>query len=284
MPIPTAITDLSTTAASNYPAGTEAPNVIDDTLRAHAAFIAQLRDGPVTLAAGSVSAPAYAFAGDANNGWYAPSADTQAWSLGGAEAMRLSSTGLGLGIAPAVAFHVSAPTDEVSRFATASATGNPFVSLYKSSTRVGYFAHDNTGNSIGLMNDAAGAFRLGTNSVFRWDVGSSGNFAPALTGTYNIGSGALEVLNFIGRGLERQSAGGLQINASNAAGTVQVRTAGAAAADWDANQNLIQKLNGTAPSLSTNSTMTFELTSNTSLKVFVRGSDGVTRSVTLTLA
>lgn len=46
MPIPTVITDLSTTAASNYPAGSESPAVLDDVQRAHAAFIAQLRDNP----------------------------------------------------------------------------------------------------------------------------------------------------------------------------------------------------------------------------------------------
>lgn len=39
-----------------------------------------------------------------------------------------------------------------------------------------------------------------------------------------------------------------------------------------------------ASALSTNSTMTFELTSNTELKVKVRGTDGTTRSVSLTLA
>lgn len=45
MPVPTAITDLSTTAASNYPAGTDSPSTLDDVQRAHASFIAQLRDG-----------------------------------------------------------------------------------------------------------------------------------------------------------------------------------------------------------------------------------------------
>jgi len=46
MPIPTVITDLSTTASSNYPDGdSESPIVLDDVQRAHAAFIAQLRDG-----------------------------------------------------------------------------------------------------------------------------------------------------------------------------------------------------------------------------------------------
>lgn len=44
MPVPTLLTDLSTTPASNYPAGSDAPSTIDDTLRAHAALMATLRD------------------------------------------------------------------------------------------------------------------------------------------------------------------------------------------------------------------------------------------------
>lgn len=44
MPVPTSLNDLSTTPASNYPAGSESPSVLDDTLRAHAALIATLRD------------------------------------------------------------------------------------------------------------------------------------------------------------------------------------------------------------------------------------------------
>lgn len=44
MPVPTSLNDLSTTPASNYPAGSESPSVLDDTLRAHAALMAQLRD------------------------------------------------------------------------------------------------------------------------------------------------------------------------------------------------------------------------------------------------
>lgn len=50
MPTPTLITELSTTASSNYPAGTESPIVLDDVQRAHAAFIAQIRDGTVAVA------------------------------------------------------------------------------------------------------------------------------------------------------------------------------------------------------------------------------------------
>jgi len=60
MPTPTVITDLSQTAASNYPAGTDSPSVLDDVQRAHAAFIALLRDGKgqttiKTLAGGSTT-------------------------------------------------------------------------------------------------------------------------------------------------------------------------------------------------------------------------------------
>lgn len=45
MPIPSVITDLSTSAASNSPSGSDSPVDGDNFLRSHAAFIAQLRDG-----------------------------------------------------------------------------------------------------------------------------------------------------------------------------------------------------------------------------------------------
>ena len=54
MPVPASINDLSTTAGSNSPPGSESPATIDDYLRTHASFIAQLRDGK--LAASAVSA------------------------------------------------------------------------------------------------------------------------------------------------------------------------------------------------------------------------------------
>lgn len=44
MPVPTAITDLSTVAASNYPQGSDSPSTLDDVQRAHGSFIAKLRD------------------------------------------------------------------------------------------------------------------------------------------------------------------------------------------------------------------------------------------------
>lgn len=47
MPVPTLISELSTTIASNSPAGSESPASLDDYQRAHAAFIAQLHANTV---------------------------------------------------------------------------------------------------------------------------------------------------------------------------------------------------------------------------------------------
>jgi hypothetical protein len=94
MPAPVLITDLSTTAASNSPAGSEAPSVLDDVQRAHAAFIAQLRDGgafaqPLKMALGTAALPSYTFAGDLDTGAFSPGADIYAISTGGAERLRV---------------------------------------------------------------------------------------------------------------------------------------------------------------------------------------------------
>lgn len=58
MPVPSSINDLSSTPGSNSPAGSESPSLIDDYLRAHAAFLAALRDGKVSLT-GAYADPAW---------------------------------------------------------------------------------------------------------------------------------------------------------------------------------------------------------------------------------
>ncbi|MDE2098891.1 MAG: hypothetical protein KGL39_16680 [Patescibacteria group bacterium] len=60
MPVPTLITDLSQTASSNYPAGSNSPSDLDDVQRAHGSFTAMLRDGkgfsnPATLASATTT-------------------------------------------------------------------------------------------------------------------------------------------------------------------------------------------------------------------------------------
>lgn len=60
MPTPSSIGDLSQVAASNFPAGSDSPALLDDVQRAQASFIAMLRDGkgfsvPVTLASAATT-------------------------------------------------------------------------------------------------------------------------------------------------------------------------------------------------------------------------------------
>ena len=53
---------------------------------------------------------------------------------------------------------------------------------------------------------------------------------------------------------------------------------------WNSAGDIQQTLNSTAAAMGTNSTMTFELSSNTELVVKVRGNDGATRQATITLS
>lgn len=57
MPVPVVIADLSLVAASNFPAGSDTPSALDDTQRAHASFIALLRDGKAEQ--GAIQAQSY---------------------------------------------------------------------------------------------------------------------------------------------------------------------------------------------------------------------------------
>jgi hypothetical protein len=52
----------------------------------------------------------------------------------------------------------------------------------------------------------------------------------------------------------------------------------------DSSGNVISNVTGTAPTLGVNSQMVFNLTSNTNLRISVRGTDGVTRVANITLA
>ena len=58
MPVPSSISDLSTTPSLNSPAGTESPSTVDDYLRTQAAFIKQVDDKATgTVKATDLAAP-----------------------------------------------------------------------------------------------------------------------------------------------------------------------------------------------------------------------------------
>lgn len=56
---------------------------------------------------GTVTTPSIAFTGDSNTGMWSPGADTIAWSVGGTEMLRLTTTGFGIGQTPACLLDVA---------------------------------------------------------------------------------------------------------------------------------------------------------------------------------
>jgi hypothetical protein len=71
MPVPTSLSDLSTTASNNSPAGNEsARGTIDDYFRAHAKFIADVNDAKLAKAGGTMTG-AITLAGDASSALHA---------------------------------------------------------------------------------------------------------------------------------------------------------------------------------------------------------------------
>ena len=82
MPVPSAISDLSQTAASNFPAGSENPNTADDYMRAHASFLATLRDGKGFTTEASVASAATCDIGAANSLYVAITGTTMITSFG----------------------------------------------------------------------------------------------------------------------------------------------------------------------------------------------------------
>jgi len=74
--------------------------------------------------------------------------------------------------------------------------------------------------------------------------------------------------------------------ASNTSGQFLIgdETAVATRLTIDSSGNLISNVTGTAPTLAANSQMVFNLTSNTNLRISVRGTDGTTRTANITLA
>lgn len=129
-------------------------------------------------------------------------------------------------------------------------------------------------------NSSSDYVSFGTVGVERMRLDSSGNFAIGAASP----SGRLDAA-IMGTARLIVGSGGNSENYYDA--NTQFWRNGAGSSEFmrlDSSGNIIHRVNGAAPTLSANSTMSFELTSNTSLKIVVRGTDGTTRSVSLTLA
>lgn len=78
-------------------------------------------------------------------------------------------------------------------------------------------------------------------------------------------------------------AGGF-IATSDNSGVLALQTGGTTAITIDASQNSLYQIQTTPPTLTVNGQMVMNLTSNTNLRISVRGSDGTTRVANITLA
>jgi hypothetical protein len=93
MPLPASINDLSTTAASNSPAGTEASTLTDDYLRYWASYIALLRDSVLSGTA-NISTANITYTGTLTG-------STALINIGTNQIYKDTSGNIGLGVAPA---------------------------------------------------------------------------------------------------------------------------------------------------------------------------------------
>jgi len=74
------------------------------------------------------------------------------------------------------------------------------------------------------------------------------------------------------------------VQSADLSGSLNLQSNGTTAVTIDTAQNTILQAQTTAPSLTVNGQLVMNLTSNTNLRISVRGSDGTTRVVNLTLA
>ncbi len=235
MPVPTAFSDLSTTAASNSPAASD--NVfpdLDEHLRALAAFIASI----------------YANSG---NGWtspYLPNASAAVFNEAGAD----------------LDFRAEGDTDTNLLFLDAGndrvgiGTGSPASKLHTTGTLT-----ISSGGEITAIDQALGTLD------FRSDDVSSGSTGPfGRISVHNEFNGSWD-----GTAARLDTYMKFMVSED---GTLAEAARFNSAGDW------VPILNTSAPTLSTNNQMVFTLTSDTNLRISVRGSDGTTRVANITLA
>jgi hypothetical protein len=149
--------------------------------------------GVSTFAAGTAAAPAITTTGDTNTGMFFPAADTIAFAEGGAESMRIDSSGnVGIGTSSPTgklqvsgAGGVSGSTNLVYVNVTSSyggisvnstANNNTFVELLEAGTKVGGFNADTTNNVTSLQSDGGHALAFNTGGTTeRMRLDTSGN-------------------------------------------------------------------------------------------------------------
>jgi hypothetical protein len=89
----------------------------------------------------------------------------------------------------AAGLFVAGGVGEIAAIVTAAARGggNGYMSIYDPTGRKCYIGYGTFSDSLTLVNEMNGPLILGTNAIYRWQVGASGNLEPVADNTYNIG-------------------------------------------------------------------------------------------------
>jgi hypothetical protein len=145
-----------------------------------------LSTGVLTVPAGSAAAPSITTTGDTNTGIFFPAADTIAFTEGGAESMRINSSG-NVGISEG-----NAPTQVLSLYRSGST--NAIMSAGNSNTGLNgtLFGVDTAGNGI-INQTQAFATIFSTSNTERLRLDSSGNLGLGVTPSAWSGFRALQI-------------------------------------------------------------------------------------------
>lgn len=221
MPVPSAITDLSTTAASNSPAGSEsARGTIDDYLRAHASFIAQNRTG-TSATTYTYSGSGVRIQGDFSNATLTNVTAFQDKTTNSSTTVYALPNGTA-NVAGWYAFNNSTPTNAAYLAAQASST---VTGLYS------YAAGSGSALPMTINVNNAEVARFHTN--FRFSVGTTSNawagssancaFVPVsanpggiATGTWNSTGNAMDFYSSVSAGGSLVYAGSVSLNGATA--------------------------------------------------------------------
>jgi hypothetical protein len=223
-----------------------------------------------------------------NSGMGNPASDTLNWIIASGEAMRLNSTGLGVGGSPTSKLTIFAGADGDVGFFRGGSTRQ--LQLGTSAT-AGYLNVDNA--SAGFELRVNGTARVYTDVSGNVGVGRSPSYRfQASSGTKATTASLASVAAFTTTDSDDF---GIFFRIKTDA-TAANRYASITAFDngsgngprdlvlQDLGGNVISTLTATAPTLGVNSQMVFNLTSNTNLRISVRGTDGTTRVANITLA
>jgi hypothetical protein len=201
-------------------------------------------------------------------------------------AMTLNSTGLGVGLTPsggaagsvfsagAVLAAGGLTANQTNRGVLGYSSNETTIRSYGATAGTGFITFRVAGGGATTDTeagrfDASGRLLLGRTSPLSAETFSSLGFALVGGATHQaiIGEASGNVF------------GGSFTNTP-----FRIRTNNIEVAQFDASGNFLSYLTSTAPTLSTNGAMVFNLTSNTNLRISVRGTDGTTRVANITLA